>query len=520
MMTHTMTSLFRLSILLLTVSAAACGGAATRGDGTLSDAGDILPIEKEILENKDSYYYIDFANYGALTKDLKIGVFDSGTGGLTVLDALVRFDQYRNDGSGDGPDGVPDFHQEAFIYLADQANMPYGNYYAAGKSDLLVEHIIKDAQFLLGTKYYARATDTSPSTDKSRIKALVIACNTATAYGQEYIDAFIERSGLDIPVIGVINAGARGTLEGFERDEDGSIGVFATVGTVASKGYDNTILQMKEALGYTGDIQIYNQGGHGVAEAVDEVPEFIDRTARTPRDNYLGPALDDASFQIDRTLMDVYDFDFDHGKMLCDSNNPDDCQVLQINSADNYVRYHLVSMMEKIRKTPGAQPLKALVLGCTHYPYLMDDISRILGDLYNYHRDGDYIYRDYMVENVRLIDPAVYTARELYDALSERNLFNPAGNISNSEFFISVPNLDNEHVVVDDGKRFTYDYKYGRNAGEIQEYVKVVPFDSANIPADIVERFRTSIPETFKLIVDFNTNNSKVEHLAVEQRIQ
>lgn len=512
-----MMSILRPSLLFLTAVAVACSGGQSTQD---TDTTGMLPIEQDILHNEDSYYYIDFGEYGPITSDLKIGVFDSGTGGLTVLDALVRFDQYDNSGGGSGADGLPDFKREEFIYLADQANMPYGNYYAAGKSDLLIEHIIKDAQFLLGTNYYARANDPSHISDKSKVKALVIACNTATAYGQEHIDSFIEKSGLDIPVIGVINAGARGALEGFRPDEDGSIGVFATVGTIASKGYDNTILQMKEALGYTGDIQIYNQGGHGVAEAVDEEPDFIDRTVDAPRDSYRGPGLDDGSFQIDRTLMDVYNFDFDHNKMLCDTRNPDDCQILQINSADNYVRYHLVSLMEKIRNTPDAQPLKALMLGCTHYPYLMDDITRILGDLYDYQRDGKYIYRDLMVENVRLIDPAVYVAKELYQALSARDLLNTEGDISNSEFYISVPNLDNDHVVVDDAKRFTYDYKYGRNAGEIQQYVKVVPFDNNNIPQDIVERFKSSIPETFRLIAAFNEHNPKIQHLTPNQRIK
>src|SRR5690606_4402712 len=138
----------------------------------------------------------------------------------------------------------------------------------------------------------------------------------------------------------------------------------------------------KEKLGYTGDLQIYNQGGHGVAEAVDEEPDFISRTAEKPRDDYRGPTLDSGNFKIEKTLMDVYNFDFDKNKMLCDTKNSDDCQILQINSADNYVRYHLVSMMEQLRKRPNAKPLKALVLGCTHYPYLKSDIEGVLNDLY------------------------------------------------------------------------------------------------------------------------------------------
>lgn len=504
-----------LGCLLLGI--AACGNPQSNtGEGEVA----LSPIEETILNDKESFYYIDFASYKNNDASLPIGVFDSGTGGLTVLDALVRYDQHQNGSSESGADDQPDFNTEKFIYLADQANMPYGNYYAENKSDLLLEHIIKDAQFMLGSHYYESAEAKTPKNDKQHIKALVIACNTATAYGQEHIDAFIEKTGLDIPVIGVINAGSRGTLQQFEPDEDGSIAVFATVGTIASKGYENTLLQMKEELGYTGDIQIYNQGGHGVAESVDEEPDFIDRNAVAPRDNYRGPSLESDEYKIDRTLLDVYNFDFDHNKMLCDSENTDDCEIMQINSADNYIRYHLVSIMENIRKTPDAKPLKALVLGCTHYPYLVSDIKQVFKELYNYQKDGKYIYRDLMAEDIDIVDPAVYVAKELYDALGEKALFNPNGSMLESEFFISVPNEDNSNTQLDGPGRFSYDYKYGRNAGEIQEYVKVVPFSKKNIPNDIVTRLSASIPETFKLIQSFETSGAKAANLPDEDRIK
>lgn len=220
-----------------------------------------LPIEQAILNDPESFYYIDFANYQAKVASLPIGVFDSGTGGLTVLDALVRFDEFNNENGAVGADGMADFAKERFIYLADQANMPYGNYHSAGNSELLVEHIIKDVQFLLGNKYYSSQEAAAFHGDKEKIKAIVIACNTATAYGVEKVREFVVKAGLDIPVIGVIDAGARGVLENFEIDESGTIGVFATVGTIASNGYERTINLMKESLGYTGDIQIVNQGG-------------------------------------------------------------------------------------------------------------------------------------------------------------------------------------------------------------------------------------------------------------------
>lgn len=502
-----------LFFLGLSLCAAMQGAAQSR-------TGSLLPIERTILEEKDNFYYVDFKNFPAANPSLPIGVFDSGTGGLTILNTLVTFDQNSNATHGAGKDNLPDFTKEKFIYLADQANMPYGNYSSAKKTDLLVEHVLKDAQFFLSDKYYTSAETKQPGNDKQKVKAIVIACNTATAYAKEHIEAFIEKTGIDLKVIGVIDAGAKGTLEAFKSDEDGSIGVFATVGTIASKGYENTILQLKQKLNYNGNLKIFNQGGYGLAEAVDEEPDFINRKAMAPRENYRGPSLANAEFRIDKALMEIYDFDFDKNKMLCDSKSTDDCQVLQLNSSDNYVRYHLVSLMEKIRKSAGSPPLKALVLGCTHYPYLVNDIRQTLKDLYDYQKGGKYIYRSLMTEDISIIDPAVNVAIELHSFLKEKDLFNPVGSVAASEFFITVPNRDNANVVVDAAGKFTYDYKYGRNAGDIQEYVKAVPFSSSNIPSETIDRFKSVITPTFELIKAFNAENSKLSAYKEQEKIK
>lgn len=127
-----------------------CRGMTDKSQTDAPDNSTNTPgIVSDIFNNQDSFYYIDFAKYEKIQPDLPIGVFDSGTGGLTVLDALLRFDQNTNSGLEKKADGLPDFKNEEFIYLADQANMPYGNYFSENKSDLLVEHIIKDTQFLL-----------------------------------------------------------------------------------------------------------------------------------------------------------------------------------------------------------------------------------------------------------------------------------------------------------------------------------------------------------------------------------
>ena len=115
-----------------------------------TDTSDVVKkdIVETIIKDTSNFYFIDFKNYPVKDKTLPVGVFDSGTGGLTVLKAIVNFDENENATYSSGSDGVLDFEKEAFIYLGDQANMPYGNYYAVNKVDLLKEHIIKDTQFL------------------------------------------------------------------------------------------------------------------------------------------------------------------------------------------------------------------------------------------------------------------------------------------------------------------------------------------------------------------------------------
>ncbi|HEY1049237.1 MAG TPA: aspartate/glutamate racemase family protein, partial [Prosthecobacter sp.] len=173
------------------------------------------------------------------TRHLPIGVFDSGIGGLTVLEAVLTLDAFHNDTLQPGADGTPDFARERFIYFGDQANMPYGNYSAVDRTDYLRELIIKDAIFLLGRRAWPKE-GTAPHFDKPPVKAIVIACNTATAYGLEDLRKAVSAWKIPIIVVGVVEAGARGVLE---SKAEGGIGVLATVGTCASGAYPRTITQ-------------------------------------------------------------------------------------------------------------------------------------------------------------------------------------------------------------------------------------------------------------------------------------
>lgn len=456
-------------------------------------------LSQAILANPASPYYVDFAHYPRGERSLPVGVFDSGTGGLTVLNAMVQYDEHHNESGADGADGQPDFAREDMIYLADQANMPYGNYPGCGKTELLQEHILKCAQFLLGQRYYA---GDGPRSDKKPVKALVIACNTATAYGKSKIEDLLAQAPSDLKVIGVIDAGARAALSVFEANEDGSIGIFATAGTVASGGYVRAIERLHKELGYQGKVQTFSQGGVGLAEAIDEEPDFIDRAARATRTNYRGPKVDVA-------LMPYYHFNEEPTALLCDG------PCLQLNSAENYARFHIVSLLEAMRKEPDARPLKALILGCTHYPYVQNHIETVLGELRQQQR-----YRHLLADRVVLIDPAINTARELYNHLQAQKLQNTDGSLENSEFYISVPNPEVPGVQLEaGGARFTYDYKYGRNPGQGLAYVKIMPFSSQNIAPEVASRLRRQIPAVFQLIHHFDESSAKTRYLAPQQRL-
>ena len=208
----------------------------------------------------------------AWADDAPIGVFDSGLGGLTVLERLLDVDQIDNATGLYGPDGVPDLARERFVYLGDQANMPYGDYAAEGKSDYLRELILKDAKFLLSTNYYRTAEERVPSGLKPRAKIIVIACNTATAWGLDDVRKYLATIGDGTKVVGVIEAGVRASLDQIGARPDSSpfaVGVMATPGTIASGAYERTIRAGLKARGVKANVRVISQGCAGLADAIE-----------------------------------------------------------------------------------------------------------------------------------------------------------------------------------------------------------------------------------------------------------
>lgn len=123
-----------------------------------------------------------------------IGIFDSGVGGLTVANAISLF--------------LPD---ESIYYIGDTARIPYGN---KSKEDI-EKFSLEMTKFLL---------------DKD-CKAIVIACNTASAYALEAVRSTYS----DIPVIAMEPA----VKPAIEHSKTGAIGVLATLGTLKSERYSH-----------------------------------------------------------------------------------------------------------------------------------------------------------------------------------------------------------------------------------------------------------------------------------------
>ncbi|MDX9902492.1 MAG: hypothetical protein RB288_00255 [Bacteroidales bacterium] len=460
-------------------------------------------IRDAIMNHPDSFWHIDFKNYPSGNSALPIGVFDSGTGGLSVLADIIDHEELA---------------RESYIYYGDLANMPYGSYALENNTPLLIEHIMKDVQFLLGNKYYRSGDARRYETDKSPVKAIVIACNTATAYGLDTVRQFLSQAGSDIGVIGVVDAGALGAFGNFSPGENGTIAVMATDGTVKSGAYPASITRVNKADGQEENIMVFQQAGIGIAEAIDESAEAIDRRATAPRPGYRGPSdTCSGEMKIDLRLWDRYDFDLENGAMLFegDAAAPEN---IQINSVENYIAFHVVSLMEKIRNSPDALPLNSVVLACTHYPFFLETFREEFERLRNHRENGEYVYRSLIAEDLILVNPASVVADQLYDHLSVKGLLSNSEK-AESEFYVSVPNILNRNAVLRDDGSFTYEYKYGRKAGDLQEYVKAVPFSRSSIPADILSRLSWQIPAVYKMMSSFNNQNPRTEYLGDNERI-
>ncbi|WP_317890674.1 glutamate racemase [Paenibacillus arenilitoris] len=234
-----------------------------------------------------------------------IAILDSGVGGLTVAKEVMR-----------------QLPREKLIYFGDTARTPYG----PRSSDEVVKFTREIVGYLI----------------QFRPKMIVIACNTATAVALDDI-----RSRVAVPVVGVINPGARAAIG---QTVTGCVGVIGTEGTIKSGAYEQALR------GLSPNVRV-------VSEAC---PKFV-------------PLVEKGNFR----------------------------------SPETY---------ETVRNSIGhlrGYPIDTLILGCTHYPFLTETISEVMG------------------ERVSLINSAEETALEIRKILQDRMGLARGGQVPVHQFFCS-----------------------------------------------------------------------------------
>ncbi|HWR58090.1 MAG TPA: glutamate racemase [Thermodesulfovibrionales bacterium] len=218
-----------------------------------------------------------------------IGVFDSGIGGLTVLREIFR-----------------ELPHESTIYLGDTARVPYG----IRSGETVIRYSLEMADFLVG----------------KGIKLLVVACNTASAFALSAI-----KKRFDLPVIGVIEPGAR---RAFETTNSKKIGIIGTEGTIRSNSYVTAISAL--------------YGSRGAVIKEHGVKHF---------DRYFEVGLDDLTIFTKACPLFV--------PLVEEGWESSEVAVL---AAEHY--------LDGLKN----EPIDTLVLGCTHYPLLKDVIGKVMGD--------------------------------------------------------------------------------------------------------------------------------------------
>jgi glutamate racemase len=237
--------------------------------------------------------------------DAPLGFFDSGVGGLTVVRAAQ--------------DLLP---HEDIVYLGDTARVPYGS----KSPETIRKFAEEDVRFLLS----------------HGVKAIVVACNTATAHALPGL-----RKTFNLPIIGVIEAGVEAALAdpGAAR-----IGIIGTRGTIRSHAYQHALAQRRTGL------IIEAKSAPLLVPLVEE--DWLDH-----------PATDAA------------------------------------------LRSYLDPMV--------GRGIDTLLLACTHYPLLIPKL------------------REFLPDDIRLIDSASTCANHLRAELASRDLFNPSTSPGRLDLYLS-----------------------------------------------------------------------------------
>ena len=260
-------------------------------------------------------------DYSHLSASQPIGIFDSGVGGLTVAKEIKRLMPHEN-----------------FIYFGDTKNLPYGE----KSKEAIIGYSLNISKFLL----------------ENNCKAIVIACNTATANALQEVKNLVGDKAL---VFDVINPVAEKVA--FEIHQN--VGVIATKATVNSGLYKKSIRKHNKF------IDISELATPLLVPVIEE--GFINHPiAHSVIYNYLS----------DRKLKDI----------------------------------------------------ETLILGCTHYPLVIDEIKKYYGS------------------RVRVIDSPKIVASYVRDVLSKNNLLNPQNTEGSTHFYLSDITKNFEKILREDDK--------------------------------------------------------------------
>ncbi len=139
--------------------------------------------------------------------DKPIGIFDSGVGGLTVAREII--------------DKLP---HENIVYLGDTARVPYG-----GRSfETVIRYSLENTEFLMS----------------ENIKMLVVACNTSSA-----VSLYTLSNKFPIPIIGVVEPGARAAVE---KTRLKKVAIIGTETTISSRSYERAIQAIDDSISISG----------------------------------------------------------------------------------------------------------------------------------------------------------------------------------------------------------------------------------------------------------------------------
>lgn len=459
----------------------------------------LLPIAQKALTDTASVYYIGADRYPQDISGLPIGVLDCSVNGFEVVERLLTLDCFDNITGRPEPDGIIDFGGENIQFLSDRANGPYGGYIEVGSLDFLKEQVLSNTIFLMSDDYFNLAGDEYRSGFKEPVKMIIVSSPVADLRVLPDINNFLEQSGTGVKAIGVVEAGIREAVSDVDEDGNLCVGVLFAPDGVSSIEYESMI---RKSVGNTGGkVQVLNQEAVGLDAAIKGDTAYVDTTAVVARDSYAGPVAGVSYNNIDMSLFDRYGFDTQDNALLYVRKG--DLSGVQLNSVENYARFHLVSMIERHRRSGSRVPISSIILADGSYAQIRDILEEVMDELYNYRRGGIYLYRSVISPDFRFIDPAECAAAEAYKVLrNDRNLA-LRGELTRLESFITMPSASLPEDALNPDGTMKDDYKYGRQCGSEDLTTKVVPFAPRYVTPEIMNYIERNNSEVYSLIRNY-----------------